>query len=102
MVHETVSMEGHLIDSDILRKVFDRVVEGGGEFQVLDFHVGSTNDDPSSARLEVKARDPEALDRILPIAVLAAEALGRDDENAVVGHAPPGQPFQLFLHVIRQ
>ena len=27
MVRETVSMEGHLIDSDILRKAFDRIVE---------------------------------------------------------------------------
>ena len=30
MVHETVVLEGHLIDSDIMRRVFDRVVEGGG------------------------------------------------------------------------
>jgi lysine-ketoglutarate reductase/saccharopine dehydrogenase-like protein (TIGR00300 family) len=58
-------MEGHLIDSDILRKAFDRIVEGGGEFQMLDFRIGPTNDDPSVARLEVSARDPEALDRIL-------------------------------------
>ena len=65
MVRETVSMEGHLIDSDILRKAFDRIVEGGGEFQMLDFRIGPTNDDPSVARLEVAAKDPEALERIL-------------------------------------
>ena len=40
MVHETVVMEGHLIDSDILRKAFDRIVEEGGEFEVLEFRVG--------------------------------------------------------------
>lgn len=65
MVQETVSMEGHLIDSDILRKAFDRIVEGGGEFEVLDVHVGRTNDDPSRARLTVSAPDPATLDRIL-------------------------------------
>jgi hypothetical protein len=65
MVRETVSMEGHLIDSDILRKAFDRIVEGGGEFQMVDFRIGRTNDDPSVARLEVAAKDPEALERIL-------------------------------------
>ena len=43
-------MEGHLIDSDILRKVFDRIVEEGGEFEVLEFRVGKTNDEPSFAR----------------------------------------------------
>jgi lysine-ketoglutarate reductase/saccharopine dehydrogenase-like protein (TIGR00300 family) len=65
MVQETVSMEGHLIDSDILRKTFDRIVEGGGEFEVLDFHVGRTNDEASKARLTVSAPDPATLDRIL-------------------------------------
>ena len=65
MVQETVSMEGHLIDSDILRKTFDRIVEGGGTFEVLDFHVGRTNDEASRARLTVSAPDPATLDRIL-------------------------------------
>jgi lysine-ketoglutarate reductase/saccharopine dehydrogenase-like protein (TIGR00300 family) len=65
MVHERFTLEGHLIDSDILRRVFDRVVEEGGEFEVLDFRVGRTNREPSSTRIEVRASDPHALDRIL-------------------------------------
>jgi lysine-ketoglutarate reductase/saccharopine dehydrogenase-like protein (TIGR00300 family) len=65
MVQETVVLEGHLIDSDILKRVFDRVVEEGGEFEVLDFHVGRTNEDPSRTQLAVKARDPHTLDTIL-------------------------------------
>jgi lysine-ketoglutarate reductase/saccharopine dehydrogenase-like protein (TIGR00300 family) len=65
MVHETISLEGHLIDSDILRRVFDRVVEDGGEFEVLEFRVGRKNDEPSSARIDVRAADPATLDRIL-------------------------------------
>ena len=38
MVGETVTLEGHLIDSDILRKAFARIVEGGdkGRPIVLD------------------------------------------------------------------
>jgi len=65
MVRETLTLEGHLIDSDILRKTFDRIVEGGGTFEVLDFHVGRTNDEASRARLTVSAPDPATLDRIL-------------------------------------
>jgi len=65
LVHETVRLEGHLIDSDILRRVFDRIVEGGGEFEVLNFRVGTTNEEPSSTELAVKARDQAALDTIL-------------------------------------
>lgn len=58
-------LEGHLIDSDVMRRVFNRIVEDGGEFEVLQFHVGKTNADPSRATLAVHARDQETLDRIL-------------------------------------
>ena len=79
MVHETVTMEGHLIDSDILRKAFARIVEEGGEFEVLEFKVGKTNDDPSFARLSVTAPDPETLDRVLEaLSYLGAAAVVAD------------------------
>jgi lysine-ketoglutarate reductase/saccharopine dehydrogenase-like protein (TIGR00300 family) len=80
VVQETVRLEGHLIDSDILRRVFDRIVEEGGEFEVLDFRVGKTNDHPSSAEIAVRASDPHALDAIL-------EGLGYWGAVATVGDA---------------
>jgi lysine-ketoglutarate reductase/saccharopine dehydrogenase-like protein (TIGR00300 family) len=64
-VHETVVMEGHLIDSDQLRRAFNRIVEEGGEFEVLEFRVGKTNEEKSRATLSVAAPDPHVLDRIL-------------------------------------
>ena len=65
MVHETVVMEGHLIDSDVLRRAFNAIVEEGGAFEILEFRVGRTNDEPTRAVLDVKAKDPAALDRVL-------------------------------------
>ena len=65
MVHETITLEGHLIDSDIMRRVFDRVVEDGGEFEVLEFRVGRRNDEPSFARIAVRAESPQVLGAIL-------------------------------------
>jgi lysine-ketoglutarate reductase/saccharopine dehydrogenase-like protein (TIGR00300 family) len=65
MVEETVTMQGHLIDSDILRRAFARVVEDGGEFEVREFKVGKRNEDPSFLRLAVQAPDSETLDAIL-------------------------------------
>src|SRR5512143_1234786 len=65
MVSETVTMEGHLIDSDILRKAFRRIVQEGGDFSIDEFRVGKTNEEPSFVRLVVKAADPQALDRIV-------------------------------------
>jgi len=65
MVRETVVMEGHLIDSDVMRRAFNAIVEEGGAFEILDFKVGRTNDDPTRAVLEVSASDPARLDRVL-------------------------------------
>jgi lysine-ketoglutarate reductase/saccharopine dehydrogenase-like protein (TIGR00300 family) len=84
MVHETITLEGHLIDSDIMRRVFDRVVEGGGEFEVQEFRVGRTNEEPSFARIEIRAGDPAALDRI----VEAVRYLGATAEVGDCAFAP--------------
>jgi lysine-ketoglutarate reductase/saccharopine dehydrogenase-like protein (TIGR00300 family) len=65
MVHETVVMEGHLIDSDVLRRAFNAIVEEGGAFEILEFRVGRTNDDPTRAVLDVQAKDAAGLDRVL-------------------------------------
>jgi lysine-ketoglutarate reductase/saccharopine dehydrogenase-like protein (TIGR00300 family) len=79
MVHDIVEMEGHLIDSDILRRAFGRIVEEGGQFEVIEFRVGKTNADPSFCRLSVKAPDPHALDRIVEgLAYLGASGLVAD------------------------
>ncbi len=75
MVQETVTMEGHLIDSDILRRAFARIVGEGGEFEIQEFRVGRTNAEPSFVSLTVKARDPALLDQILrELAYLGAAA----------------------------
>ncbi|MCK6446446.1 MAG: TIGR00300 family protein [Planctomycetes bacterium] len=79
MVQEIVTLEGHIIDSDILRRAFQRIVEGGGEFEVLRCTVGKTNEETSSAELAVRARDPHALDRILEqLSYLGASSVVKD------------------------
>jgi lysine-ketoglutarate reductase/saccharopine dehydrogenase-like protein (TIGR00300 family) len=83
VVSETVVMEGHLIDSDVLRKAFNRIVEEGGEFEVLEFKVGKTNEDASTCTMQVNASDPAALDRILEaLAYLGASTLTGDAQFA--------------------
>jgi len=75
VVQETVTMEGHLIDSDILRRAFARIVGEGGEFEIQEFRVGKTNAEPSFLSLVVKAQDPQVLDQILQeLAYLGATA----------------------------
>jgi len=42
-----VEAQGHLVDSHIMERIFDTVVEFGGRFDVEQFHIGRTNSDPS-------------------------------------------------------
>jgi lysine-ketoglutarate reductase/saccharopine dehydrogenase-like protein (TIGR00300 family) len=65
MVRETVTLEGHIIDSDVLRRVMGKIVAEGGSFEIEEFRVGRTNEETSYARLAVSAADPAALDRVL-------------------------------------
>lgn len=62
---ETVEASGHLIDSHIMERIFDTVVEFKGRFEVEDFHIGRTNSDPSRLRMRIEAPSREDLDRML-------------------------------------
>ena len=54
-VSEVFEAQGHLIDSHIMERIFDSVVENGGRFEVEHFSIGRTNSDPSQLRLRVEA-----------------------------------------------
>jgi lysine-ketoglutarate reductase/saccharopine dehydrogenase-like protein (TIGR00300 family) len=96
-VHETVVMEGHLIDSDQLRRAFNRIVEEGGEFEVLEFRVGKTNDAPSRATLSVAAPDPSILDRILEsLAYLGAAPHAPGDASFAPAEADGILPDEFY------
>lgn len=60
-----IEVKGHLIDSMILTKIFDVVMDLGGEFEVLDIQVGKKKKDPSYARLQIQGKNQEHLNKIL-------------------------------------
>jgi lysine-ketoglutarate reductase/saccharopine dehydrogenase-like protein (TIGR00300 family) len=64
-VSEILEAEGHLIDSAILNVIFDTVVRLDGEFEVLKFDIGRTNDAPSRLELRVTAKDKPALTSLI-------------------------------------
>ncbi|MEZ6014808.1 MAG: TIGR00300 family protein [Planctomycetota bacterium] len=65
MFSETVTVEGHLIDSKVLERIFDRIVEHGAAYEVLRFDIGRTNDDFSFAKLRLSAPTEAALRALL-------------------------------------
>src|SRR5579871_4928379 len=64
-LEERVEAQGHLIDSHIMERIFDTVVEYQGRFEVEQFRIGRTNSDASYLRLKVSADDPEAMQKVL-------------------------------------
>lgn len=60
-----IHAEGHLIDSDLLSDVMDRVIREGSRFKIIDFQVGRTNDDPSSLQMQVESDTAEQLTELL-------------------------------------
>ncbi len=62
---EVVEAQGHLIDSHIMERIFDAVVEYGGRFEVEQFSIGRTNSDPSSLRLRVEAPSQEQMEQMM-------------------------------------
>jgi lysine-ketoglutarate reductase/saccharopine dehydrogenase-like protein (TIGR00300 family) len=62
---EVVEAQGHLIDSHIMERIFDAVVEYGGRFEVEHFSIGRTNSEPSSLRLRVEAPSQEQMEPMM-------------------------------------
>jgi lysine-ketoglutarate reductase/saccharopine dehydrogenase-like protein (TIGR00300 family) len=61
MPSETVTIEGHVIDSFTLPKVLEEIVELGGTYEILDLEVGARHENPSFARVNVAADSDEEL-----------------------------------------
>lgn len=62
---ETVEAQGHLIDSHIMERIFDTVVEFGGRFEVEHFSIGRTNSDPSRLRLRIEAPSEDDFEKMM-------------------------------------
>lgn len=78
--HAIVSAEGHLVDSNLLNAIFDRVIERGGDFEVLHFDLGRTNEDFSRLTLKVTAETAPALARLVEDLIpFGCHALGEQD-----------------------
>ncbi len=63
--HELVEAQGHLVDSHIMERIFDSVVEYGGRFEVEQFRIGRTNADPSHLRMRIETPTREQMDQLL-------------------------------------
>ncbi len=64
-VIEEVEVRGHIVDSLLLPKILDRILQMGGTFEIRECVIGSRRVDPSHARIAIRAADAASLDEIL-------------------------------------
>lgn len=84
---EIVEAEGHLVDSQILARVMDRVIECGAVYEVIEFRLGRTNDEFSHLKLRVIAPTQELLDKTL-VELVELGCYQAKTEDAILKPAP--------------
>ena len=104
---QEIEVKGHLIDSMILTKIFDHIMDLKGDFQVLEFVVGKKKKDASHARLLVRGKDAEHLERLLeaiyregaqPVSVQEARLVAAAKDNVMPDdfYSTTNNPTQVF------
>ncbi|MGB6464048.1 MAG: TIGR00300 family protein [Nitrosotalea sp.] len=78
-----IEVKGHLIDSMILTKIFDIIMDLQGEFQVQKFSVGKKKKDASYAKLLIQGKSKEHLNQILQ-AVYREGAISKIQQEVVL------------------
>jgi len=62
---QSIEINGHLIDSMILTRIFDKIMDLKGDFNVLEFNVGKKKDELSYAKLLISGKNKKHLDQLL-------------------------------------
>jgi hypothetical protein len=84
VVTEVVEAEGHLIDSQLLNTMFDTVVRNDAAFEVLEFRIGRTNDEPSFVAMRISARTEPVLHEVLEELVTLGARLARTEDAHLI------------------
>ncbi len=76
---EVVRLDGHVLDSLVLVKVLDIIVEAGASYKILDFDIGTTSRDESHVRIEVSCPAEATLGSLLER--LQVHGVNREDSE---------------------
>ncbi|MBW4596050.1 MAG: TIGR00300 family protein [Brasilonema angustatum HA4187-MV1] len=76
------TLEGHLLDSGLINRALDLIVDNGGSFQVLNFSLGEQRQSTSAAKVKVSAPSHEVMESIISHLIdLGAVDLPQDERD---------------------
>jgi lysine-ketoglutarate reductase/saccharopine dehydrogenase-like protein (TIGR00300 family) len=90
MPRSIVQISGHIIDSLILPKVLDLIINLGAEFEILEVQIGHRRADRSNAKIQIEASSQTLLETVLA-KVKEHGALPVDEEGEVAELEPAPQ-----------
>ncbi|MEA5580543.1 TIGR00300 family protein [Nodularia harveyana UHCC-0300] len=78
-----IRMEGHLLDSGLINRALDLIVDTGGSFQVMNFNLGEQRQSTSAAEVRVSAPSHEVMEEIISQLIdLGAVDLPQNERDA--------------------
>jgi lysine-ketoglutarate reductase/saccharopine dehydrogenase-like protein (TIGR00300 family) len=82
MASVEIELQGHIIDSFILPRVWGAIEEAGAHFHVREMRIGQSETETSYARIEVSAATQQLLDNLIPELQRLGASL-TEEENAM-------------------
>ncbi|MBN1167862.1 MAG: TIGR00300 family protein [Methanospirillaceae archaeon] len=83
-----LELTGHIIDSGIMTRVLDAILDMGGAFEILTFEVGRQKTDPSYAKFRITAESSDIADQIVSrLHRLGARLVTVDDVKLIPAEA---------------
>ncbi|MBF2015715.1 MAG: TIGR00300 family protein [Rivularia sp. T60_A2020_040] len=80
---QVVRMEGHLLDSGLINRALDLIIDNGGSFKVMNFLLGEQRQSTSAAEVKVSAPSHEVMESIVSHLIdLGAMNLPENQEDA--------------------
>jgi len=64
-IEKIIKSEGHLIDSNLMRQIFDTIIADGGSYDILEFNIGKNNNEVSQTKLKIKANNQTDMNVII-------------------------------------
>jgi lysine-ketoglutarate reductase/saccharopine dehydrogenase-like protein (TIGR00300 family) len=96
-VVEEVEVRGHIVDSLLLPKILDRILQMGGSFEIRECKIGVRRSDPSYARIAIQAGDHETLGAILgDLVEHGASAVHPEDARVVPADIAGAFPEEFY------
>ncbi len=81
--YKIVELKGHIIESLILPKIFDEILDRGGDYVSEEIRIGKTKKDMSYARIRVTAPEENLLNNILD-RLHELGATSKEDEEVIL------------------